>query len=65
VLVILNTNHMCFNYTHKYHILPMTECPSFPELFSMAKDFYVVRMSGGYAIVPELKGNGVINNRVV
>jgi hypothetical protein len=56
---------MCFNYTHNYHLLAIAECPSFPELFSMAKDFYVVRMSGGYAIVPELKGNGVINNRVV
>jgi hypothetical protein len=47
-----------------YTIIPFITCPDFKDLFSIAKDYYIIPAyshSGSYAIVPELSGPGKIN----
>jgi hypothetical protein len=59
---------MRFNYLHNYHSINFSSCPLYIELLEMAKEFYVVQTvdcEGGFCIIPELAGNGLINNRVI
>jgi hypothetical protein len=48
-------------------IINFKECPSFSDVYEMAKDFYVIRSAssaGIYGIVLELTGNGKINSTI-
>jgi hypothetical protein len=59
---------MRFNYTHNYHSLNFSECPSFKDLLELCNEFYVVQTvdaNGGFCIIPELTGNGKINKCVL
>lgn len=62
-----NIRAMNFNYTNNYHSLNFTACPSFEEIRRIAMEFYVVRSAssiGHYSIIPELAGNGRVNDTI-
>ena len=59
---------MRFNYVNNYHQLPLKQRPSFEEVESLIKEYYIVQTvdcESGYCIIPELTANGKINRRVI
>lgn len=51
----------------RYNLIHFGKCPSFSEIFEIAKSYFVVKTceDGQYAIVIELTANGKVNYGII